>query len=445
MVSEAGTSPHASAPRRGVAGVLKFVVVLADHIVGGHTRWRAARRSGVLIVERGWLDAVVDPRRYRFSRTASRLWARTAPLQFNPDAVVLLYGDASAMDARKPEIGVDEIARQLEEWKRLAPRLTSNVTTCDTVQDPLAVVTHSALRGVLRSTGETLWRAHPLVHPRANLRVSGQRPAVALVYSPKTARARLCAQIGNSIPHVLWRTTPSPLPELADILERLEAAPSSMAAIDSSAPGRLIFSVTTRDRGELVLKVGAANDQGLRNEARFLCRPLRAGLPFRRPDLIDAFEYSDRYVVAMAAEGSIRRPPTNPAALLDLFRSLGNATCEGAPLVHGDLTPWNLLTTARGLVLLDWESARVDSQPLWDLCHFVVMSGSLLGKHTPVEAVSLLTETASPGRRLLAESAPRSAPRSVFDHLEAYLESAIAAREARTRRFAAEMRRLIAS
>ena len=39
-------------------------------------------------------------------------------------------------------------------------------------------------------------------------------------------------------------------------------------------------------------------------------------------------------------------------------------------IVHGDFTPWNIKVTKGKLRIFDWESARLDSLPLIDICNF---------------------------------------------------------------------------
>jgi hypothetical protein len=77
-------------------------------------------------------------------------------------------------------------------------------------------------------------------------------------------------------------------------------------------------------------------------------------------------------------------------------RSLGSTA-----VVHGDLAPWNLLRTSDGIALVDWESSNFDLDPLFDLTHFVVSTGALLGTRSPSDAVAELTHRGLRGWRYL--------------------------------------------
>ena len=49
---------------------------------------------------------------------------------------------------------------------------------------------------------------------------------------------------------------------------------------------------------------------------------------------------------------------------------------------HGDFAPWNLLQTARGWELVDWEDGRTGIPPYFDLFHYLVQSNSELRRPT---------------------------------------------------------------
>jgi hypothetical protein len=46
-------------------------------------------------------------------------------------------------------------------------------------------------------------------------------------------------------------------------------------------------------------------------------------------------------------------------------------------LVHGDFAPWNVLEAGRSLGVVDWEEARFDGLPFWDLWHYAVQTAAL--------------------------------------------------------------------
>jgi aminoglycoside phosphotransferase (APT) family kinase protein len=95
------------------------------------------------------------------------------------------------------------------------------------------------------------------------------------------------------------------------------------------------------------------------------------------------------------------------------------ATTKRGFVVHGDLAPWNIVPTATGLVLVDWEASRFDSDPLFDLAHYVTRSGALLRAWGPEIAVLYLTRRGSIGWRYLDEIGLD--PSSAAEHLRRYL------------------------
>ena len=70
-------------------------------------------------------------------------------------------------------------------------------------------------------------------------------------------------------------------------------------------------------------------------------------------------------------------------------------------LSHGDFAPWNIVETQHGPVLLDWEYAVVDGNPLADYCHFNLIQ-EVLNRSESKKARKLLAE--------LVKSAPELFP-----------------------------------
>src|SRR5206468_5955238 len=95
-----------------------------------------------------------------------------------------------------------------------------------------------------------------------------------------------------------------------------------------------------------------------------------------------------------------RRKGTGGASIEDArAAACALATMNGGFVVHGDLAPWNMIPSATGLALVDWEKSRFAPDPLCDLAHYVVRSGALLHKWRPRAAVRHLVGRESVGRQ----------------------------------------------
>lgn len=396
------TDPHAE-PARGLLGsALKLAVVFTDHLLGGNLRWRRQRREGLLLVERGWYDQVVDPRRYRLDATAVPWVRRLGRALPRPDVVLLLAGDPTALHARKPEIGAPEVRRQLQLWRHVAPLAGRRVIEIDTVRCSPESVANAALEALGPSPVEAdPWRSVPLTAPRLAMAVRGDATAAMPVYQPFSLRARAGIALGSRIPVRRCRAASDPLPGLDKLCDELCLRAEGVLALQSSTASRLVLGLCHQGRLHTVLKVGAASDARLRHEAAMLLTGLRDELPFRRPVVVWSGEWRGRFVLASRA---VQRSSSRRWALdevVPLLMALRDPNVDGNPLVHGDFTPWNLIRTAEGPVLLDWESARWADEPLHDLAHFVLAEGALLGRYGPARAVQLLCAPESAGGRLL--------------------------------------------
>jgi thymidylate kinase len=117
------TQPHGPAPHGRALSALVMLYHWFDHAVGYVVRIRpTVVRSGIVVMERGFNDLLVDPRRYRLqgSSPLARWLGWILP---RPDLTILLLGDPAALRARKPELSLAEIERQQAQWERLQRRL----------------------------------------------------------------------------------------------------------------------------------------------------------------------------------------------------------------------------------------------------------------------------------------------------------------------------------
>jgi hypothetical protein len=219
-------------------------------------------------------------------------------------------------------------------------------------------------------------------------------------------------------------------PILDDLLIDVDGA----AVIRSSMPGRLLAAVSSDGSPRYVLKVGQAADRPLRNEAEFLQVIPGMGLPIRVPELFFAGLVGKYYIVVTIAW--LHSRPAGPLTrkeLLDITEVLGTSGTGGTPLVHGDLAPWNVLRTPEGLGLVDWEAATFADQPMRDLIHYLMQTGTLLRW---ADARTVVRELTHP-EGVVAELASRlnRPPSLAREALREYFALSPPTRSSRIRRF----------
>jgi energy-coupling factor transporter ATP-binding protein EcfA2 len=114
--------PHGRPPYGPLVSLLRLAYYWLDQAVGF---WLVVapqrRRGGLVVMERGYWDMLVDPVRYRLGCPLwiVRLLGFLVP---RPDLTVVLGGDANLIAARKDELSADETARQLARWRRFSPQ-----------------------------------------------------------------------------------------------------------------------------------------------------------------------------------------------------------------------------------------------------------------------------------------------------------------------------------
>ncbi len=115
------TDPHASAPYPRWISLLKLAYLFIDFDLAWRARVRPFVRSGGwLVIERGWWDLAVDPRRYRL-RVSTRLIRYLGDRLPQPDLVLVLFASVEDVLARKAELPVGELTRQMRAWRVVLP------------------------------------------------------------------------------------------------------------------------------------------------------------------------------------------------------------------------------------------------------------------------------------------------------------------------------------
>jgi thymidylate kinase len=115
------SEPHRHAAYPPLLSVAKILYYVADFYLGWLVQVRPfVRRGGWVLVERGWWDVLVDPRRYRLSlpRWLRRSLAHVLP---RPSLVLVLSAPTAVITARKAQLSEAELMRQMKTWHDILP------------------------------------------------------------------------------------------------------------------------------------------------------------------------------------------------------------------------------------------------------------------------------------------------------------------------------------
>lgn len=257
---------------------------------------------------------------------------------------------------------------------------------------------------------------------RATANAAGAR-AARLLYQQRRHRALSpVATWGRSLAlskGVGLRCGP-PVDGFDDLCDLLGVEPLGGAAIRSWQADRMVICIVGR-AASVVVKVGSHRDVGLSTEGVLLGKLTGITGTVLVPQVRWHGTWREYLILATEAIQLADRQGDVPIELAaDTATSLSLGSSTVGPLVHGDLTPWNLLRTRNALALVDWERGRVSREPLFDLANFVVMRSALLRRDQPERALAQLTAPGSLGWRHLAalDVDPSTAPALLRDYLE---------------------------
>jgi tRNA A-37 threonylcarbamoyl transferase component Bud32 len=269
------------------------------------------------------------------------------------------------------------------------------------------------------------------------------------VYTPGTARAVAAwygarflvgARLGRLLPgrrrHCDFR--------LAEVLSAVSGCPTPHFAVASSFDGSrcVVGIIDEQGVSKAFAKVARARDEGavqrLTAEAEILDRLSGSVGSVRVPRVLHVGAVADYF--ALTVTGVTGRPGLHPARLgrrraaaaaevfsvrgknttlgdhleitvdhpawarrLDDVRAVTEAVADvtvASGVVHGDFAAWNLLADRGRMGIVDWEQARFDGLPFWDLWHFSVQAAALARSSGALRSI----RDAIRGRGMLAET-----------------------------------------
>jgi thymidylate kinase len=392
--------PHDREPHSKAVSTALLLYFWTDFFVGSWMRFYPLKaRTGLVVIERGWWDALVDPRRYRLDAppTLVKILGRLLPA---PDLTLVCEAPVEVVTERKNELSGEEVSRQAQAWRSLrTPR--SEVRYLDASDSPegmrtaarAAITDHLESRAIAR-LGHGWTRLPPSTTNRWSVPRGPGRIAAAslLVYQPMTPGRRVAWKLAQIVAHsgglrLLPRNDPAPRAVRA-LIASFVPRRGSFALARATHPGRYIAMILdAHGQPHIVVKVAIdeTGRQALQQEASRIAEV--GGLltsPLRPPTIVDHREGS----LALRAEPW--RPRWRPwdlnkelvEALGMFFASRRRDGPDGVPVgpSHGDFAPWNVLRTNDGWLLIDWEYASTERPAFYDVFHHLVQSHVHLGR-----------------------------------------------------------------
>ncbi|MGH2756361.1 MAG: hypothetical protein ACRDI3_01070 [Actinomycetota bacterium] len=413
--------PHGRRPHGRALSLALIFYNWLDFFIGGWLKFVPARvRSTLIVVERGWWDLEVDPRRYRL-HPYPRLIRFLGRLLVKPDLVLVLDAPASTLAARKDELPEEELERQRTAW--VGGRAGMPLPTILDASGPIEGLVRSARESIVGHLEDRSiarlgpgWAVLPFSRsPRWWIPRGPSRTvrAALSVYQPVTRKgrlgwegARLLAYLG--IFRLLPRGAAPPIEVRSRIRPHIPRG-GTFAVSRANHPGRfvtLLMDKGGRAAGLAKLATEDADRRSLEREAEAM-EEIGSLLPspLRPPRVLDV----SPGLLLFEAVGWM--PRTRPSRVpLDVARALGSFFAARAQWkedgvvgpAHGDFAPWNLLRSAEGWTMVDWEDATDEAPPFFDLFHYWVQGHSLLGRPSAKGIIRGLQGEGSIGRCLEA-------------------------------------------
>lgn len=451
-------TPHAEPPSSLVPSLARLGYLWLDALAAwGPQVALPRRRSNLVVVERGWRDLEVDPRRYRLDvpGRVTRVLGRLLP---RPDLVLVLSAPADVIAARKDELEPRELERQLGEWKLIAASDPARYVELDTSRPHREVVADAvrAIENKLAARYDDLRRVELALkalgglrnggHPHTIISIRGRArwvlpegrrapgPIGTHLYRPFRPRHALGAralELGHRLGWLrLGRRAPLSVEDglarqIAQQLGEREVTLAAVATGDPHRGRRAVLAVSSGGTLRAFAKVALDERESLLRERDVLA--LLSGLDLRTivpPRVFGCFEW-DGCVVLLLEPMPLTSYADRPlgdaelAALAELSR-LGAALApvlgedNGKSPIHGDFAPWNSCVVGDGrLAVWDWEEARL-GRPLEDVFHWRIQR-HLRGADTSLAEIvgdalgpGPMTATAADRLGVDSESAPHA-------------------------------------
>jgi len=141
-------NPHSASPAGTLSSILRISYYAVDYVLGYWLKLRGKMIAGqTIIFDRYCYDFIVDPRR---SRLSLPLWVPGLLLRMvpKPDLIFVLDAPAGEVHRRKQELSLEEIDRQLTEYRKLVQSEPARFKQINANQ-PAEIMLETALREIV--------------------------------------------------------------------------------------------------------------------------------------------------------------------------------------------------------------------------------------------------------------------------------------------------------
>jgi len=146
------TGFHNSRKQSRILSLVRWIYYTLDFILGYYLKLLPMKiRTTAIIMDRYYYDIMVDPTRYGFN-LPNWLLEIILPIIPKPDLCIYLDNSAEVLHARKQELPLEELKRQIESWRRLIHRLPNACII--TTDKPVDAVIYEATTVILNKRAE---------------------------------------------------------------------------------------------------------------------------------------------------------------------------------------------------------------------------------------------------------------------------------------------------
>jgi hypothetical protein len=393
--------PHGQAPHGKLMSIALLAYYWVDFLVGGGLMDALfLTRAGFILRERGWWDMAVDPLRYRLD-ASPKLIRSLGHLVRRPDLAFVLEADPEVLLSRKSELDAAELDRQRSEWRSVLPERVPTIHL--DASQPIETVIQRARDAIFQlmeqRTARRVGGGFLSLRGPGNLRWFLPRsPRSAAIHSvrldqPKSVKARMVWEIARGTALLggfrLLSRGQAPPWKVREALAPHVPRRGRIAVATANHPGRYVALILDKSGAPVIfakLATDGPGEDALRMEAMFL-KNLAPTLPTPLSAPCIVYE-SPGLMLLEWIEWKSRLAPWRldeevAEALGTWFQRQRSPRSDGllGPS-HGDFAPWNLLRTAEGWSLVDWEHAAYERAPFFDLSHYLVQGHSLLARPT---------------------------------------------------------------